>query len=100
LSKDTVALDTIGYEMLKREGTPTYTLSKAKYIASAAQAPYNLGTNDLNQINWINIEIPSNSVIGGDKNKVISDDFRLFQNYPNPFNAQTTISYQLSKPAY
>ena len=98
LSKDTVALDTIGYEMLKREGTPTYMLSKAKYIASAAQAPYNLGTNDLNQINWINIEIPSNSVIGGDKNKVISDDFRLFQNYPNPFNAQTTISYQLFKP--
>jgi len=98
LSKDTVALDTIGAEMLKEFGTSNYTLSKAKHIATAAQAPYNLGTNERNQIDVINIENPSTGVDDGNKKKVISDDFRLFQNYPNPFNAQTTISYQLFKP--
>lgn len=99
LSKDTVVLDTIGYQMLKENGTPNYTLSKARHIATAAQAHYNLGTNDLNQIDVINIDNPSTRVDDGIKKKVFSDDFRLFQNYPNPFNAQTTISYQLFKPS-
>ncbi|UCE07540.1 MAG: DUF362 domain-containing protein, partial [bacterium] len=99
LSKDTVALDTVGYEMLKTNGTPNYTLSRARHIATAAQSPYNLGINDLNQINVINIDNPSTDIDDGLKKKVISDDFRLFQNYPNPFNAQTTISYQLFKPS-
>lgn len=97
-STDTVALDTIGYEMLKGLGTPGYTLSKARHIAKAAQAPYNLGTNDLNQIDLINIDNPSSGVT--EKNPgLVTNDFRLFQNYPNPFNAQTTIQYQLFKPA-
>jgi len=99
LSKDTVALDTVGYQILKENGTPNYTLSKARHVATAAQAPYNLGTNDLNQIDVINIDNPSTGINNDSKKKVNSDNFRLFQNYPNPFNAQTTISYQLFKPS-
>jgi len=69
LSKDTVALDTIGAEMLKEFGTSNYTLSKAKHIATAAKAPYNLGTNDRNQIDVINIDNPSTGVADGNKKK-------------------------------
>jgi uncharacterized protein (DUF362 family) len=98
-SKDTVALDTIGYQMLEDNGTPSYTLSKATHIATAAQAPYNLGTNDPAQIDLINIDNPSVGIHEKGTVRMHSSDFRLFQNYPNPFNPQTTISYQLFKPA-
>ncbi len=30
----------------------------------------------------------------------VPTEFKLFQNYPNPFNSQTTIQYQLPRPAY
>jgi hypothetical protein len=35
-----------------------------------------------------------------DGNPVLPSTLKLSQNYPNPFNAQTTIKYELPKPAY
>ena len=68
------------------------------YINTAAQAPYNLGTNDPNQIDLVNISNPT-SVDNNSFEINSPDKFRLFQNYPNPFNNQTTIPYQMFKPA-
>ncbi len=97
MSVDPVAHDYIGSQILQTNGCNT--LYKATHIATAAQAPYNLGTNDPAQIDLINIGNPT--AIIDDKSEVINnpDNFRLYQNYPNPFNAQTTIPYQLYKPA-
>ncbi len=97
MSVDPVAHDYIGAQILQGHGCNT--LYMATHIATAAQAPYNLGTNDPAQIDLINIGNPT--AIIDDKSEVINnpDNFRLYQNYPNPFNAQTTIPYQLYKPA-
>lgn len=96
LSKDPVAHDYIAAQMLKDNGCNT--LNRATHIATAAKAPYNLGTNDPNQIDLIKIENPTTGVDRIPNKKQTLDDFQLFQNYPNPFNSQTTLSYQLFKP--
>jgi uncharacterized protein (DUF362 family) len=97
MSKDPVAHDYIAAQMLKDNGCNT--LNRATHIATAAKAPYSLGTNDPNQIDLIKIENPTAGIDRIPNEEQIPDDFQLFQNYPNPFNSQTTLSYQLFKPA-
>lgn len=96
-SRDPVALDTVGVQMLNDLGSPT--LGLAAHVATAAQPPYSLGVNDLSNIEVINIIDPSTGIIENKNIQVMPDKFRIFQNYPNPFNIQTVIAYKLVKPA-
>ena len=98
-STDPVAHDTIGMQMLKEYGTPDASIVRAEHIARAAGAPYNLGTNDPDQIDVITVENPSTAVLEPMQKSKHPDHFQLFQNYPNPFNARTTVSYRLNMPS-
>jgi len=95
--QDPVACDTVAMQMLKDYGTSDYSINKATHINSAANFPYNLGTNASGQIEQIFVENPSTSLENPRTNNNIASDFQLFQNYPNPFNSGTTLSYQLFK---
>jgi uncharacterized protein (DUF362 family) len=95
-SADPVAHDYTGLQMLKDLGCST--IYKSDHIYTAADQ-YNLGTYDPNNIDMITVENPSTEVDFKPNDIEQPIDFHLFQNYPNPFNAQTTISYQLNKPA-
>jgi len=97
-SKDPVAHDYIATEILKKNGCNT--INRATHMATAAEAPYNLGANDPNQIELSEIDNPTTEVAEIPAEQNIPGNFQLFQNYPNPFNAQTTFSYQLLKPAW
>lgn len=97
MSKDPVAHDYIATQLLKDNGCNT--VNRATHIATAAKAPYSLGTNDPNQIDLIKIENPTTAVDKMPDENQPPDDFQLFQNYPNPFNAETTLTYQLFKSA-
>ncbi len=97
MSKDPVAHDYIAAQVLKDTGCKT--VNYATHIATAARAPYNLGTNDPNQIDLIEIENPTNGIDTIPDDNRVPDDFQIFPNYPNPFNAETTLAYQLYKPA-
>jgi len=44
------------------------------------------------------IDNPTTTIINEEQN-IHPLNFRVYQNYPNPFNPQTTISYQLYRPA-
>jgi uncharacterized protein (DUF362 family) len=96
MATDPVAHDYTGAQILQTNGCTT--LNIATHIATAAQSPYNLGTNDPTQIDLINISNPTSI---DNENYLINtpDKFRLLQNYPNPFNSQTTFPYQLFKSA-
>ncbi len=95
-SIDPVACDYICSEILQTNGCNT--LYKATHIATAAGAPYNLGTNDPAKIDLITINNPSIAGINEEQN-INPDNFRVYQNHPNPFNSQTTIPYQIYKPS-
>jgi hypothetical protein len=97
-STDSVALDTIGKTVLQQFGTTAYSLNMAKYIDTAANAPYNLGVNDLQKIDRLEVDISPSSVLDNNQNMQQPTEFQFMQNYPNPFNAQTTLTYQLYKP--
>jgi uncharacterized protein (DUF362 family) len=97
MSKDPVAHDYIAAQMLKDYGCNT--INRAAHIATAAKAPYSLGTNDPNQIDSIKIENPTTGVDTIPDDNRAPDDFQLFQNYPNPFNSETSLTYQLYKSA-
>jgi hypothetical protein len=99
-SKDTVALDTIGGKLLVEHGMreDKYT-SKAKYIVTASQAPFNLGTNDPNQIELIKKTLTT-SVDCNSSHSSHPADFEIFQNYPNPFNLSTNFSYRLHRTSH
>ncbi len=96
-STDTVAIDKVGRDLLKKEGLSSVDFNLAKYIETASQEPYNLGNCDPEKIEEILIDTPV--VKEKWSNESLPEDFRIFQNYPNPFNAQTTLKYQLRRQA-
>ena len=61
VSRDPVALDTVGAQLLEQNGCKT--VSNAIHIRAAASVPYLLGTNDPNKIQIQNIENPSTQLI-------------------------------------
>jgi hypothetical protein len=98
LSRDTVAHDYIGAQILKDHGCRTTSLTGlASHIAKAAEAPYSLGTCDPGRIERIDVENPVSAVEHGDPG--VPDGFSLSPNYPNPFNSGTIVRYRLDRPA-
>jgi len=88
ISQDIVATDYWGRDILTNLGATTIPL--AHYIETAAQAPYNLGTNDPNQMHVINV---TNPVTGTDLPEYGAERIVLEQNYPNPFSQGTLITF-------
>lgn len=88
LSQDIVAADYWGRELLEENGCNT--IYNAHYIDTAAQDPYNLGTNDPEEMDVLNI---LNPVTGTDNPSSVSGGFQLKQNFPNPFHFQTQIDF-------
>ena len=68
-------------------------LERIRPVHSAAEAPYNLGTDDPNQIDLISVDNPT-SVI---EENPVGDVPNRFILYPNPFNAGTIVSYRLKR---
>ncbi len=93
MSRDPVAIDYQGEQIIDaeraRRGLPA---KDAAHIRTAAQAPYNLGTMD---INLIRIQNPS----GVEEERAERvDGIVLYQNQPNPFSGTTIIRYAVKEP--
>jgi len=91
LSQDIVAADYWGRELLVENGCNT--TYNAHHIDTAAQNPYNLGTNDPEEMEVLNI---LNPVTGVESNNV-SGGFQLKQNFPNPFQNNTQIDFYIPR---
>ena len=92
-SLDPVAHDTICLNILN-----TYrntAIPMPEHIATAASDAYQLGTNDLNRIDRVDVDLNAASTVR--KTAETASDFQLFRNYPNPFNTQTLLSYRIHK---
>jgi len=87
MSKDIVATDYIGTELLKANGC--LTANAAHHIPTAAQDPYTLGTNDPEQMDLVEIYNPVTDI---DDHQVLAG-IQLKQNYPNPFGSNTKIEF-------
>lgn len=98
MSQDIVAADYWGREILSQNGCST--INRATHVDTAANSPYNLGTNKTSEMEVINIENPSTSI--GDQNDPLKvpDQFMLQQNFPNPFNSSTQIKFYLTQYAH
>ena len=96
MSQDIVAVDYMGAELLKENGCTTTNM--ASYIATAANS-YQLGTNNPNEIDVINIVNPTTNVNPSPDETGKPDDYKLSQNYPNPFNSSTRIRFYLKESA-
>ena len=97
MSRDRVAHDNMCAQILEDNGC--YTLNRARHLSTAAESLYSLGTNNPDMIDTTFLENPTVSVDEDALDRGNPQTFRIHQNYPNPFNAQTTLSYQLFKPA-
>jgi uncharacterized protein (DUF362 family) len=62
-SKDPVAIDTIGTKLLREHGMSSSLERIAKHIATAAREPYNRGTNDLNRIDLVQVDITKSNAV-------------------------------------
>jgi uncharacterized protein (DUF362 family) len=90
MSQDIVATDYWGRELLADNGCAT--TGQATHIDTAAQPPYNLGTNDPSQMEVINIYNPMVGI--GEGNSTGAErGFTIKQNYPNPFSGNTKIEF-------
>jgi len=94
---DPVAIDRIGTEKLNLEranhGLPS--LDPA-YVAAAAGSPYDLGTDDLEQIELLEIELGAAGVAADERGpRAIA----LLAPYPNPSPGWTTLRFHLAQPA-
>lgn len=87
LSKDIVATDYIGSELLKEYGC--LTINDAHHIDTASQDPYTLGTNNPDEMDLVNIYNPVTNI----ENQFASDGIQMKQNYPNPFISNTQIEF-------
>jgi len=90
MSQDIVAADYWGRELLEENGCTT--TGQATHIDTAAQSPYNLGTNNPFQMEVINVTNPYVG-IDQDSSSAAPADFRINQNYPNPFSGNTKIEF-------
>lgn len=95
MSKDTVALDTVGTTILREQGMSKWSETIATHVATAAAAPYSLGTNDPDQIERVDILNPSMGVDRPESTDKQPEDYHIYPNYPNPFNAETTLSVKM-----
>jgi uncharacterized protein (DUF362 family) len=91
MSQDIVAADRQAAILLEENGCTT--VSTAHYIATAASAPYNLGTSDPELMDIVNVCSPSSADHGVELSSIV-----LHQNHPNPFKRDTHIRFFLPKP--
>jgi hypothetical protein len=94
ISQDPVAVDAICREIL--DGYGCSTIYMAHHIDTASQAPYNLGNNELANIEVIEIENPSTN-IKNNSGKNTPGKISLGNNYPEPFNGNTVIPVEIDK---
>jgi len=90
ISEDIVATDYIGRELLDENGCNTIGL--ATHIDTAA-TDYDLGTNDPDEMDIINIINPSTGI--DDDNSSRPSKYKILQNFPNPFNSKTQIPFYI-----
>ena len=95
MSTDPVAVDYCGSQILADNNCGT--LGIAHYLDTAAQAPYNLGTNDPKKMAVYNIHDPSTGVKDGNEAST-PESTPLQQNHPNPFTHTTDIRFYVSEP--
>ncbi|MGD9402792.1 MAG: DUF362 domain-containing protein [bacterium] len=88
MSKDIVALDFQGREMLAAYGCNTISISG--HVDTAAGDPYNLGTNDPEQMDVVTLSEPA-----GVDDAYGASGIMLQQNHPNPFTSDTRIRFYL-----
>ncbi|MBN1782037.1 DUF362 domain-containing protein [bacterium] len=92
-SQDPVAHDTVCLDILNEyRNNP---LSMPRHIATAASAPYLLGTNNRDQID--RLEFDAGSPASVSRHVPAPEHPVLWQNYPNPFNSHTVLSYRLGR---
>jgi len=92
MSRDPVAIDYQGEQIINAERIRRSMAAKyAAHIRTAAVAPYNLGTMD---INLIRIQNPS----GVEEERAERvDGIVLYQNQPNPFSGTTIVRYAVKE---
>jgi len=92
ISKDIVALDSLGRQILVDNGCTT--IARATHIDTAC-TEYGLGTNDPEQMDIVNIINPTSGIKPIDHKVNNPKEYVLRQNYPNPFNNHTQIRFYL-----
>jgi uncharacterized protein (DUF362 family) len=91
MSRDIVAVDYLGREILADNGCDTIGISG--HVDTAAGSPYYLGTNDPAQMDVVTISDPAGAGNGFGFTSVI-----LQQNRPNPFKSETRIRFFMPRP--
>jgi uncharacterized protein (DUF362 family) len=98
MGQDIVTVDYWGREILSQLGCTT--INRATHIDTAANSPYNLGTNKTEEMEIINIENPTSSIGNQNNPFTVPDRFILQQNFPNPFTSSTHIKFYLTQKAH